>query len=189
MTNTTASLGGNLYARKEQAPGEYLTLFGSLGQSGRLSLSDQQAWELLQILLSDIERLAATQPAATLDNEQQQIIALHQVYKALEYSDQSVEDLAWSGDPEETSAIVDQASVAAEQMRKEVDSWQEPILTLISAVEDAALLRADIEIEQKAEQKTSQGGTLFDLVVDTILKNTDRMPADKSPDENETTGL
>src|SRR5258708_38313742 len=97
-----APLGGNLFCLKNEAAGDYLTLFGPLGQASKLTLSDNQAWELLKALLGDIERLAATQHAATLDDEQQHIIALHQVYKALEYRDQSVEDLAWNGDEEPT---------------------------------------------------------------------------------------
>ena len=72
MTNAMTPLGGNLYARKDGALGDYLTLFGPLGQASKLSLSDHQAWELLQVLLGDIERLAATQHASTLDDEQQQ---------------------------------------------------------------------------------------------------------------------
>lgn len=160
MNDSMVSLGGNLYARKELAPGEYLTLFGPLGQErGKLSLPDQQAWKLLQILLSDMERLAATQPAGTLEEEQEQIIALHQVYKALEYSDQSVEDLAWTGNLEATRAAVYQGSAAAETVRKEVESWHVPILNLILAVDDAALLLDDAS---EPEEKNQPGGTLWD---------------------------
>ncbi len=176
-----ASLGGNLYAKQEGTPGAYLTLFGPLGQAGRLSLSDQQAWELLQLLLADIERLAATQSASTLEGEHEQIIALLRVYKALEHRDQSVEDLAWTGDFDTTRAIVQAGSAAAEQLRREVDSWEEPILNLILAVEEATQLQADTE-EAEEEKKTSQG-TLFDLVVDTMLDNTQRRLDGKSPDE------
>ncbi len=154
-----APLGGNLFCLKNEASGDYLTLFGPLGQASKLTLSDNQAWELLQVLLGDIERLAATQHAATLDDEQQHIIALHQVYKALEYSDQSVEDLAWTGDHEATRAIVSQGSAAAEKVRREVESWQEPILNLIIAIDDAALMLADTPEE---EEKNSQGPTLWD---------------------------
>src|SRR5258708_8721344 len=154
-----APLGGNLFCLKNEGSGDYLTLFGPLGQTSKLTLSDNQAWELLQVLVDDIERLAATQHTATLDDEQQHIIALHQVYKALEYSDQTVEDLAWTGDHEATRAIVSQGSAAAEKVRREVESWQEPILNLIIAIDDAALLLADAS---EAEEKTNQGATLWD---------------------------
>jgi hypothetical protein len=170
MTNTMTSLGGNLYARKEGAPGEYLTLFGPLGQVGKIPLSDQQAWELLQLLLEDIERLATTQPAATLEGEHEQIIALLRVYKALEHRDQSVEDLAWAGDLDATRASVQAGSEAAEQIRREVDSWEEPILNLILAVDEATQLQVATE-GAEAEQKTSQGESYQDFWTHTILKN------------------
>lgn len=162
MKHAMVSLGGNLYARREAASGEYLTLFGPLGQErGKLSLSDQQAWELFQILLADIERLAATQPASTLEGEYEQIIALLRVYKALEYRDPSVEELAWAGDLDATRSSVQAGSAAAEQIRREVDSWEEPIANLILAVEEATQLQA--AEGAKAEGKTSQGGSYQDF--------------------------
>ena len=171
MKHDMASLGGNLYARKEVGAGEYLTLFGPLGQEkGKLSLSDQQAWELLQLLLADIERLAATQSASTLEGEHEQIIALLRVYKALEHRDQSVEDLAWAGDLDATRASVQAGSEAAEQIRREVDSWEEPIANLILAVDEAIQFQVATE-GAEAEQKTSQGGSELDLWTQTILRN------------------
>lgn len=170
MSKSMASLGGNLYARKEVGAGEYLTLFGPLGQEkGKLSLSDQQAWELLQLLLEDIERLAATQSASTLEGEHKQIIALLRVYKALEHRDQSAEDLAWTGDLDATRASVEAGSEAAEQIRREVDSWEEPIANLILAIEEATQLQAAEGAE--AEEKTSQGGSYQDFWTHTILRN------------------
>lgn len=93
-----------------------------------------------------------------------------------------MEDLAWANDHAAAHDAIHQGSAAAEQIRKEVESWQEPILDLIIAVDDAALLLADTASRQQ-EEKTSQGGTLFDLVVDTILDNTQRRLDGKSPDE------
>lgn len=155
MKHGMASLGGNLYARKEVGAGEYLTLFGPLGQErGKLSLSNQQAWELLQIMLGDIERLAAAQHIDALE-EEQQMIALHQVHQALSLEQESEEDLAWTGDFETKRATMDRGIEAAAILRKVVDSWGLRLRTLDTAMQNAELLLAD---EQAAEaEKTDQG--------------------------------
>lgn len=160
MKHGMTSLGGNLYARKDGEPGDYLTLFGPLGQAGKLSLSDNQAWELLQVFLGDIERLAATQHADVMDEEQQQIVALHQVHQALSYEAQSEEDLAWLGDFETKRATVDRGLEAAAAIRKAVDTWGMRLVALDTAMENAELLLADEQAEEA--EKTNQGATLWD---------------------------
>ncbi|HEU5376481.1 MAG TPA: hypothetical protein VFV38_13640 [Ktedonobacteraceae bacterium] len=61
-------LGGTVFYRRETVPGRALTLWAEPG-SRKIELSEQQAWNLFVVLLQDIERLAATQPRETLNDD------------------------------------------------------------------------------------------------------------------------